>query len=86
MGIYKNFVASDFVQPKSSLNQLIDVIQEDQDVDIVLLHRANNGIPEVHPDGEIIVHDGDTIVLFANHDKITEIVSRNEASHAHKGR
>ena len=29
MGIYKNFVASDFVQPKSSLNQLIDVIQED---------------------------------------------------------
>jgi voltage-gated potassium channel len=64
----------------------IDVIQEDQDVDIVLLHRANNGIPEVHPDGEIIVHDGDTIVLFANHDKITEIVSRNEASHAHKGR
>ena len=62
----------------------IDVIQEDEDVDIVLFHRANNGVPEVHPEGDIIVHDGDTIVLFANHDRITEIVSRNESSRLQK--
>lgn len=62
----------------------IDVIQEDEDVDIVLLHRANDGMPEVHPEGDVIVHDGDTIVLFAKHDKITEIVARNEASQIKK--
>lgn len=57
----------------------VDVIEEDENVDIVLLHRANDGMPEVHPNGDIIVHDGDTIVLFAKHDKITDIVARNEA-------
>ena len=57
----------------------IDAIQEDEDVDIVLLHRATNGIPEVHPEGDVVVHDGDTLVLFAKHEKITELVARNEA-------
>lgn len=58
----------------------VGAIQEEEDVDIVLLHRSDNGMPEVHPSGDVIVHCGDTIVLFANHDKITGIVSRNEAS------
>jgi len=64
----------------------VDVIEEDEDLDIVLLHRADNGVPEVHPNGDIIVHAGDTIVLFAKHDKITEIVSRNESPRLQKGR
>ena len=63
----------------------IDVIQEDEDVDIVLLHRANNGIPEVHPEGTVVVRHGDTIVLFAKHERITDIVTRNESSRVHKG-
>ena len=58
----------------------IDVLQEEEDVDIVLLHRVGNSTPEVHPSGDVIVRGGDTIVLFANHDKITGIVARNEAS------
>jgi Trk K+ transport system NAD-binding subunit len=57
--------------------QSIDFLQEDEDIDIVL-HGENGHEPVVHPDGEIIVQAGDTLVLFARHDKITEIVSRNQ--------
>lgn len=59
--------------------QSIDVLQEDEDIDIVL-HGQNGHDPVVHPDGEIIVCGGDTLVLFARHDKITEIVARNQRS------
>lgn len=55
-------------------------IQEDEHVDIVLLHKADDGVPNVHPNGREIVSAGDTIVLFASHERITEIVARNEAS------
>ncbi len=64
----------------------VDDIQENEGVDIVLLHRENGGAdvaestrhPDVHPDGKVIVKAGDTIVLFAHHDRITEILGRNE--------
>ena len=56
----------------------VDGIQDDEGVDIVLLHRQNGGAPDVHPDGQVIVCGGDTIVLFAHHDRITEILGRNE--------
>jgi len=58
----------------------VGVIQEDEHVDIVLLHNNDDGVPNVHPAGEEIVRAGDTIVLFARHERITEIVARNEAS------
>ncbi|MCA9914644.1 MAG: TrkA family potassium uptake protein [Anaerolineae bacterium] len=57
--------------------QTIDVLQEDEDIDIVL-HGENGHDPVVHPDGDIMVGAGDTLVLFARHDKITEIVARNQ--------
>lgn len=63
----------------------VDAIQGDEMVDIVLHHQANDALPVVHPNGEVIVHGGDTLVLFANHDKITGIVARNEASHIKRG-
>ena len=53
-------------------------IQDREGVDIVLLHRQDNGSPDVHPRGDIIVRGGDTIVLFSHHDLITEIIGRNE--------
>lgn len=56
----------------------VDGIQENEGVDIVLLHRQNGGAPDVHPDGQRFVNAGDTIVLFAHHDRITEILGRNE--------
>ena len=56
----------------------VDGIQENEGVDIVLLHRENGGVPDVHPDGQVIISGGDTIVLFAHHDRITEILGRNE--------
>lgn len=33
----------------------VDGIQENEGVDIVLLHRENGGVPDVHPDGQVIV-------------------------------
>ena len=62
----------------------VDDIQQDEHVDIVLLHRGNDGAPEVHPAGEVIVQAGDTLVLFAGHNKITEIVTRNEVGNPKK--
>lgn len=56
----------------------VDGIQENEGVDIVLLHRHDGGSPDVHPDGQRFVDAGDTIVLFAQHDRITEILGRNE--------
>ena len=56
----------------------VDGIQENVGVDIVLLHRQNGGAPYVHPDGQRILRAGDTIVLFAHHDRITKILGRNE--------
>ena len=59
-------------------------VQENEGVDIVLLHRENGGsgaearYPDVHPDGQVRLRAGDTIVLFAHHDRITEIIGRNE--------
>jgi Trk K+ transport system NAD-binding subunit len=54
----------------------IDDLQDDEHVDIVL-HGSGKGEATVHPAGETIVQSGDTLVLFARHSKITEIVSRN---------
>lgn len=56
----------------------VDGIQETEGVDIVLLHRQDGSLPDVHPDGQVLVSGGDTIVLFAQHDRITEILGRNE--------
>lgn len=58
----------------------VGVIQEDEQIDIVLLHSANGTSPNVHPDSKEIIRAGDTLVLFASHQKITEIVGRNESS------
>ncbi|GAB5490421.1 MAG: hypothetical protein Phog2KO_06360 [Phototrophicaceae bacterium] len=57
--------------------ETIDVLQEDEDIDIVLHGKATEE-PVVHPDGDIIVRMDDTLVLFARHDKIVDIVNRNE--------
>jgi Trk K+ transport system NAD-binding subunit len=56
-------------------NSTIDVLQEDNDIDIVL--HGHGGQMQVHPDGDIPVTAGDTLVIFAHHNKITGIVSRN---------
>ncbi len=59
--------------------QTVEAIQENEGVDIVLLHQGNGSSPDVHPRGDILVRGGDTIVLFAHHDRITELIGRNES-------
>ena len=61
----------------------IDVLQEDEDIDIVL-HGLADEEPVVHPSGTIVVKGGDTLVLFARHSKIVEIVSRNHPEENHR--
>ena len=62
--------------------QTVENIQNSEGVDIVLLYRAEFASPDVHPRGEIQVRGGDTLVLFANHDRITDLIGRNEAGSA----
>ena len=53
----------------------INALQDENDMDIVLFERDDQ--VEVHPDGELPVHAGDTLVLFARHAQIMQIVARN---------
>jgi voltage-gated potassium channel len=56
--------------------ETIGVLQKKNDMDIVL--HSRDGDVEVHPEGEIRVAGGDTLVLFAKHSQITSIVARNQ--------
>lgn len=56
----------------------IDAIQNEHDMDIVL-HGCGDDMT-VHPEGEILIQAGDTLVVFAEHSRIMEIVSQNRPS------
>lgn len=58
--------------------QSIDYLQTSQNMDIVL--HGTNGDVDVHPRGDVVVQAGDTLVIFADHGKILEIVTRNRPS------
>jgi voltage-gated potassium channel len=53
----------------------IDVLQDTYDMDIVLHGHADE--MTVHPEGNIQVSAGDTLVIFAEHNRVIDIVSRN---------
>lgn len=60
--------------------QTVGAIQDSEGADIVLLHRGDGNSPDAHTRGDIVVRGGDTLVLFAHHDRrITEILGRNES-------
>ena len=64
------------VRPGSFMDgKTVGVLQEDEDMDIVL--HSNGGAVEVHPGEDVVVRAGDTLVLFARHDKVAEVVERN---------
>jgi hypothetical protein len=42
-----------------------------------VLH-GNAGDAQVHPPVDAVVRGGDTLVIFAQHGKITDIVTRNQ--------
>jgi Trk K+ transport system NAD-binding subunit len=50
-------------------------LEEENDMDIVLHER--NAEVDVHPEGDQAVLAGDTLVIFARHTRITQIVARN---------
>ncbi len=63
-------IAESFLDGKT-----VAALQNDERLDIVL-HRQADDV-QVHPAGDRIVRAGDTLVLFALHRKITEVVARN---------
>jgi Trk K+ transport system NAD-binding subunit len=64
------------VAPGSILDSSsIETMQTVHNIDIVLHGRGDN--INVHPEGSIIIQPGDTLVIFARHDKIIDIVARN---------
>jgi Trk K+ transport system NAD-binding subunit len=55
-------------------------LQEANDADIVLYCRggdASNIPPDVQPPRETVVQAGDTLVIFAQHERSLQIASRN---------
>ncbi|MDX1995078.1 MAG: TrkA family potassium uptake protein [bacterium] len=64
------------VEPDSFLDgQNIHDLQTRNNMDIVL-HGRHDQI-DVHPPNEAVVRAGDTLVIFARHDRIIEIAARN---------
>jgi Trk K+ transport system NAD-binding subunit len=59
----------------------IDTLQRTQGMDIVLHERDGN--IDVHPSSKIEVSAGDTLVVFASHRKITDVVARNRPNNKH---
>lgn len=57
-------------------------LQHSQNIDIVL-HGRGESI-DIHPDSGIVVQAGDTLVLFAHHRKITDVVARNRPNKGQK--
>ncbi len=55
----------------------IEELQHAENTDIVLHQTHTAGHVRVHPDPNTVVKAGDTLVLFAHHSKVTEIVARN---------
>ncbi|HEX2906153.1 MAG TPA: NAD-binding protein [Phototrophicaceae bacterium] len=55
--------------------QAVGALQREQNMDIVL--QGRNGSIEVQPKHDLVVQAGDTLVIFARHDRILTIVSRN---------
>ncbi len=65
------------VTPRSFLDgQTVGALQDAEDMDIVL--HSHNGAVSVHPSPQTIVQAGDTVVIFAQHGKVTDVVARNQ--------
>ena len=68
------------IEPGSFMDgSTIHALQNENDMDIVM-HERNEQV-EVHPAGDLAVRAGDTLVIFARHTHIMQIVARNR-SHA----
>jgi Trk K+ transport system NAD-binding subunit len=64
------------VAPKSFMDGVdVGTLQEKNDMDIVL--HGRNGSLEVQPSRKTVVQAGDTLVIFARHDQILQVVNRN---------
>jgi Trk K+ transport system NAD-binding subunit len=64
------------VEPGSFMDGAdVGTLQEQNEMDIVLY--SSGGSVEVQPSRKTIVRGGDTLVIFARHDRILNIVSRN---------
>jgi voltage-gated potassium channel len=64
------------IEPGSFMDgSTINALQDENDMDIVM-HERNEQV-EVHPAGELAVRAGDTLVIFARHTHIMQIVARN---------
>lgn len=65
------------VAPDSFLDgQTVGALQDAEDMDIVL--HSHEGQVTVHPAPDTVVRAGDTVVIFAQHSKVTDVVARNE--------
>ncbi len=64
------------IEPGSFMDgSTINTLEDENDMDIVMHERSDQ--VEVHPAGDLAVRAGDTLVIFARHTHIMQIVARN---------
>jgi Trk K+ transport system NAD-binding subunit len=72
------------VTPGSFLDgKTIGALEGEHAMDIVLHGQADD--VQVHPRDDAQVHAGDTLVLFARHNKIMDVVARNQCRRTRQG-
>lgn len=54
----------------------VETLQNEHDMDIVL--HARSDAVDVHPPGDTAIQAGDTLVIFAQHSKVVDVVARNQ--------
>lgn len=64
------------------IGQSVGDLQKQNDMDIVL-HCVNDQV-EVQPSRTTILQEGDTVVIFAQHDRILDVVARNRRQNNHR--
>jgi Trk K+ transport system NAD-binding subunit len=65
-----NVVAGSFMDGAT-----VGKLQQENDMDIVLYGRGDSA--EVQPARDLVIHSGDTLVIFAQHDNILSVIARN---------
>lgn len=72
------------VAPGSFLDGVsIGTLQTEHEMDIVL--HSHDGSVDVHPAGDTVAQAGDTLVIFARHDKIMDVAARNQGRRVRSG-
>ena len=74
-GVQYSMIRLEISSSSFMANRTVGDLQRKEDMDIVLYVRGDD--TEVQPNHDLVVREGDTLVIFAQHERILSIVARN---------